>query len=60
MDAMNSAEKDANLVHIEKTDSQSSSRDDVENETDARQDWTVEEEKKLKFVHHNHLTASDD
>lgn len=48
MDAMNPAEKEANLTHVEKANSLSSGRDDIENSTDARQDWTAQEEKKLK------------
>lgn len=51
MDAMNPAEKDANLVHLEKADSLSSGRGDVESAADTRQDWTAQEEKKLKCVY---------
>ena len=47
---MNTAEKDANMVHLEKTDSQSSRRDDVEPAEESRADWTGQEEKKLKSV----------
>jgi hypothetical protein len=49
MDAVNAAEKDANTVHWDKTDS-SSSNPDIETSADQRQDWTAQEEKKLKSV----------
>ena len=49
MDAINAAEKDANIAHLEKTDS-SSSNADIETSADQRQDWTAQEEKKLKSV----------
>jgi hypothetical protein len=49
MDAVDAAEKDANLTHLEKTDS-SSSNPDIENSADQPQDWTAQEEKKLKLV----------
>lgn len=50
MDAVNTAEKEANMAHLEKTDSLSSGQGDVEHTTETRQDWTAPEEKKLKYV----------
>lgn len=49
MDAVNAAEKEANLSHLEKVDS-SSSNPDVESSADQGRDWTAQEEKKLKLV----------
>ena len=48
MAARNDAEKDANLVHLEKANSQLSDTKDIDHEAEERQDWTPEEEKKLK------------
>lgn len=44
MDGLNPADKEANLTHLEKVDSQTSN-----DAPDTRGDWTPEEEKKLKW-----------